>query len=971
MPFNKARALAEAERLVSQKKYAQAIKQYLEIIEKDPKDFALLNTAGDLCVREGNIRDALRLFNRLGEAYVAEGFRVKAIAIYKKISKLDPQAVDPLLKLGELYAAQKLMREAREQYAQAFEMCAGKNKVQALEVMRRLAALDPENTDQLGRLAQAYEAAGRRAEAAEVYAQVADLALRRGDRQTAEPAARKAEELGAGRLELQFMRARLAVEAGRPEELEQILAASPELASDPAMQELRLRSCLASGDLAAARELALEMFRAQPNDFTPLASFCAGCREAGELDLALETLASLAEEIVKEPAGPAEPLLEALRSLWSARPLHIPTLELILRLGRATADETMLPEVLEALGHAYVQAGRLEEAETAYRELVELEPESEANRALLHQVLQKAGKAPAGESAETASEPEASPEPAFLVEEALESSELYSRYGLVDKAVAELEKVLAVYPDRIEIHKRILDLCQEKNPARAARAAEELCRLYTQQNSPSHARSYAEMARRLAGASEESTLESASAAGGPPPAEAAGSAGVAAPVAAAPPAPEVDDGEWDLSAELETGAEAPLAEPPEPPLPPPPFDLEEQRTALRFYLEYGFLDEAREALLALERKFPGDPHVAALRQTVEEQAPVAAPAMETPQAEAAGSSEAEAPCQDDTPSLPEFSPSSARPAAEAGLATAALVAESVAEATEDAAVGSAPIAEELSFPAPAGLPFEAAPESGLTAETEPQPSQAGDPERGRAECRPAGSESLEVEEAEPEPEPAPMPCVAGSELPAGGPAACFGRDASGLEAAAAPEMVSLPGLPVSAAQPRSSEAVATPALPRRAAGSSSLEVSLRSLLADLGPAEDRARRDDAETHYHLGVAFREMELYDEAISEFQKVVKGARKDRLPPRFLQTCSQLAHCFMEKRLPSIAIKWYLRALEAPDLDEDARLALKYELGVAYEQAGSNEPALENYLEVYGQNIEYRDVAERIRLLQQKAG
>jgi pilus assembly protein FimV len=964
MPFNKARALAEAERLVSQKKYAQAIKQYLEIIEKDPKDFALLNTAGDLCVREGNIRDALRLFNRLGEAYVAEGFRVKAIAIYKKISKLDPQAVDPLLKLGELYAAQKLMREAREQYAQAFEMCAGKNKVQALEVMRRLAALDPENTDQLRRLAQAYEAAGRRAEAAEVYAQVADLALRRGDRQTAEPAARKAEELGAGRLELQLMRARLAVEAGRPEELEQIMAASPELASDPAMQELRLRSCLASGDLAAARELALEMFRAQPNDFTPLASFCAGCREAGELDLALETLASLAEEIVKDPSGPAEPLLEALRSLWSARPLHIPTLELILRLGRATADETMLPEVLEALGHAYVQAGRLEEAETAYRELVELEPESEANRALLQQVLQKAGKAPAGESAETASEPEASPEPAFLVEEALESSELYSRYGLVDKAVAELEKVLAVYPDRIEIHKRILDLCQEKNPARAARAAEELCRLYTQQNSPSHARSYAEMARRLAGASEESTLESASAAGGPPPAEAAGSAGVAAPVAATPPAPEGDDGEWDLSAELETGAEAAPVKPPEPPLPPPPFDVEEQRTALRFYLEYGFVDEAREALRALERKFPGDPHVAALRQMVEEQALVAAPAMETPPAEAADSSEAEAPCQDDTPLLPECSPSSASPAAEAGLATAALVAESGVEATEDAAVESARVAEELSFPAPAGSPFEAAPEPGLTAEIEPQPSEAEDPERGRAECRPAGSETLEVEEVEPEPEPAPLPSVAGSELPA----ACFARDASGLEAAAAPEMVSLP---VSAAEPRNSEAVATPALLRRAAGSSSLEVSLRSLLADLGPAEDRVRRDDAETHYHLGVAFREMELYDEAISEFQKVVKGARKDRLPPRFLQTCSQLAHCFMEKRLPSIAIKWYLRALEAPDLDEDARLALKYELGVAYEQAGSNEPALENYLEVYSQNIEYRDVAERIRLLQQKAG
>ena len=140
-----------------------------------------------------------------------------------------------------------------------------------------------------------------------------------------------------------------------------------------------------------------------------------------------------------------------------------------------------------------------------------------------------------------------------------------------------------------------------------------------------------------------------------------------------------------------------------------------------------------------------------------------------------------------------------------------------------------------------------------------------------------------------------------------------------------------------------------------------------------GRARRRRRsraKDDPETHYNLGVAFREMGLLDEAIGEFQKVVKGAGKGNFPPNFLQACSLLAICFMEKKMPAIAVKWYMRALETPGLDEEALMALQYDLGVAYEQAGDSRNALERFTEVYSQNIDFRDVADKIRELQQKA-
>jgi tetratricopeptide (TPR) repeat protein len=112
-----------------------------------------------------------------------------------------------------------------------------------------------------------------------------------------------------------------------------------------------------------------------------------------------------------------------------------------------------------------------------------------------------------------------------------------------------------------------------------------------------------------------------------------------------------------------------------------------------------------------------------------------------------------------------------------------------------------------------------------------------------------------------------------------------------------------------------------------------------------------------------------MELLDEAIGEFQKAARAARKGRFPARHLETCTLLASCFSDKGMPLIAAKWYQRALDSPNLDEDARLALQYHLGLAYQQAGYAETALEHFLEVYSQDIDYLDVAERVRQLQQK--
>jgi len=131
--------------------------------------------------------------------------------------------------------------------------------------------------------------------------------------------------------------------------------------------------------------------------------------------------------------------------------------------------------------------------------------------------------------------------------------------------------------------------------------------------------------------------------------------------------------------------------------------------------------------------------------------------------------------------------------------------------------------------------------------------------------------------------------------------------------------------------------------------------------------EDVATADeDPETHYNLGVAFREMGLLDEAIAELQKVCNSIERGHQFAQIVQTYTWLAQCFIDKGVPDAAIRWFEKALTIPGLDQEARLAIHYELGSACEAAQDKPAALRHFTAVYGGNIDYRDVGERIQAL-----
>jgi tetratricopeptide (TPR) repeat protein len=160
---------------------------------------------------------------------------------------------------------------------------------------------------------------------------------------------------------------------------------------------------------------------------------------------------------------------------------------------------------------------------------------------------------------------------------------------------------------------------------------------------------------------------------------------------------------------------------------------------------------------------------------------------------------------------------------------------------------------------------------------------------------------------------------------------------------------------------------ATPGAP---AGSPGIDAGLAELFEEFRAAEEGdTGHEDFETHYNMGTAYKEMDLMDEAVQEFQTAVNLVKPGDGTSRFLQCCNMLGHCFMQKGMPEAAVIWFKKGLSTPGHTEDEYQALRYELASAYEQLGDLKHAREFYTEVYGVDVSYREVADKLSQLKNK--
>jgi len=1026
MAFNKNKALENALKFLNQGKVAQAIAEYQQILRHDPKDQATLMTVGDLYARQADLGHAIEYFERLAQVYLNDGFNSKAIAIYKKIAKLAPSELPPLERLADLYVQQGILSEARPLFLQIAESHLKANRAQkAVEVLHRLLEVEPENLRVQMRLAELYNLMGQKKEAAQTYLAYAQRLFERGEKDEAEKLIERCLEADPSNAAALLLKAKALNANNKTAQAVPILEAHPEANAGGDVTTMLVDYELRAGQTDKAAERGRRMLAVGHAHYGFLYKVAEKVVESEQPKTALPLIQELRGPMIE--AGEQDKFLKLLTTASERLPGDTEPLEMLADFCRTTSDPFRLNATLGQLSDAYAAAGNFPRAEELLQELVDRNKDDERIVERLNALRARSGGAPmpAAEPAppETQEEKEARhvPQAAVteppVVEEALDEEtqryvaqaltdvDLFSSYGLTQKATHLLENVLQRAPRHTPTLERLLDLyLGAGNEQRTAELAGQLEQIHRERNDQVNADRFAELRQRFqkAGGVEEPVPAAGKASA--PDAPAAPSVVEAASEGAVPVDESRELSAEDIAAEFGiplaatpavpvastpvveefTVAPVPIEEPeillesslpatsePQPITAGEELDLSDEWEAISQDVadaEKGAAEEAPIAAEASSEATASEPKTAeAVEPTLEldvEPAPEVAAEPESEPAFVLDDSEATLTAEPqpielelEAPPALEITPEPEEVRASSDEIGVQPDVFEIQESTGE--VGEKPAMELVEEPA-----FELLPEEPAAATTgEFELELAEEPAVVEKQQGPATTEDFlselaaEVEDLEvppadsiveaiPEDAKEPLPYSVASSVPA----------------AASTEN----GNSKSAVGKSSSTASGSPPEITEESLNELAEVfqEFRSELGELGEEDE-----DLETHYNLGIAYREMGLLDEAIGEFQKVAKAVQKGK-PFRYTMNCStMLGLSFMDKGEPNIAALWYRRALEVPGLEDETVLALRYDLGLALDAAGDSTAALDCFRQVYAANIEYRDVADRISTLQRR--
>jgi tetratricopeptide (TPR) repeat protein len=991
----------------------KAIAVYKRIAKLAPEEIRPLEKLADLYVQQGVMSEARPLFLQLAEIHLKNNRQPEAVGLLKKLLLAEPDNLRIQVRLADLYQAMGQSREALETYIAAAQRATARgDHAECEKLADKALKIEPHNLDALTVKARSASAQGNTATAAGFLEQVPDL--EKGGEQTEllldlylksakwEPATALAMRVFAAD-EKNF---------GPTQKLVEALLESGQGEKAMAILEKSRIPMIDAGEHEVVGRLLNELAARMPARIEPLEWLVDSYGRTSDSFRLPDALANLGDALVA--AKKYDQAKEVFERLVDREP-------------ESESAKRKLNDLLRKMGLLAPDTSAPPPPETHEVEL----PKAPAPKVRPDLPAEKPAVPPAQPAAHA--EAPLDEETQKFIAQSLTDVDLFASYGLTQKAIGLLEAILRRAPRHTPTLEKLLDfVLGAGDDRRTAELASHLEQIHTERGDTRSAERFGELRRRFqraAGLTDDELTAAPAAVSAVPAAppdveeleslpemevapeavpEIAPAPASADEISASQPAAAAELQEVDLSDEWasllgnEPTAAAPSAS-----------VSGTVKSTGETPAEFEIVDEPQAAVeeFSIEEESPTPALSAAPSEVVPLESEMGGSdgsefdISELSAAEpAAHAPTAPAPATEEESPLPELAHAETPAAAVEEISLDDIFAETPAPVEEPSALelpaespahAAAPVSEEVQEIS-LDLPVVAAGSSAVAPVEHAAEVPAHDIDQHLAdihapeELAPEAPLELELDQdydlvLEPEPlVPAydqrppenPIPVAPPANEPVPAAASNFAADQFLSDLASEMSELGLGDLRPEYADNTAKPPVAPPALkatPNGQGAPGGLETApLKEVFdefrAELG--EMSSDDEDLETHYNLGIAFREMGLVEEAISEFQKVAQAVDRGR-PFRYaMQCCTLLGLAFIDRGQPAIAAIWYQRALQVPGLEPDSELALRYDLGVAQESAGDHEAALKSFSHVYAMNIDYRDVAERIATLQKSS-
>ncbi len=461
MSLNKSKSLRTAEKYVLQGKIPAAIDEYRKVVSADPSDLTTINTLGDLYVRAGRIQDAISNFSRIADSYREGGFTLKAIAMLKKISKLDPTNVETAMKLANLYSQQGLLVEARQQYLQVADAYARAGQTRkALEAYQKIADLDPSNTSVRMKLGEIYSREAMTEQAHEAFIMAGAEFLRKGDGEQALNANLKAITINPDSRQALTAIATIYTQQGQTDRAINLLCEAFERnPGDVELLTILGRTYLSAGMMDEAERTFLSLVELDKNRYHYLLEVGRRFLQIGDLDRAAEQIDGCLEVLIAKREE--DKAIDFLRRVLDKEANHIGGLKRLAQIFLRIREDHNLIATLNSLVEAAMSKGNDPEAIAALKELARLEPDEPLHLQRLYNLgVQDIVE---GDSPDVvrATGPldfqSAAFDDTFVIRQ-ISEAEILAGHGQMAHAVEILTAILVYTPENVQVHLKLKDI---------------------------------------------------------------------------------------------------------------------------------------------------------------------------------------------------------------------------------------------------------------------------------------------------------------------------------------------------------------------------------------------------------------------------------------------------------------------------------------------------------------------------------
>jgi tetratricopeptide (TPR) repeat protein len=491
MALDREKTFANAERLLKQGKTGQALEECKRLADDAPKDLLMLNRVGDFLARSNRGADAIVYYQLIADQFSASGFYPKAIAILKKIVKVDPGHLKSIVHLGELNLKQKLPGEARTWFLQAAEgYLRAREFAKAREVYEKLVGAEPDNVNHVVRLAEARAAEGDSERAGLELIALGNRMLAGGRTEDAERTFKRASELLPNRAEPIVGHARCQVASGKLEEGLRFADEAWERAESSGAVAGELFVLFESvGDVDRAERLLLDPKADAISDDSIEQVFRTALASGGVEGAWSRVLPLLDRWARAHQFDRSARLLERIARIEEGG--HVRALEQLVEMRKAEGNKATAARAVERLIRVYQAKGVAAKVASQLETLKLFDPSSPLlflERATVNAAPQAPAAAQAGAPPSAAPAASAAPSPAGgaaanfeapavplgpadleFVSGNLTEAEVFEKYGLLREALGQLRQITSRFPGHVVAQEKLVGFLRTQNDRGALR----------------------------------------------------------------------------------------------------------------------------------------------------------------------------------------------------------------------------------------------------------------------------------------------------------------------------------------------------------------------------------------------------------------------------------------------------------------------------------------------------------------------